>query len=280
VNGLASAWSAEPFVLAGAALAVALFAQGFVRLRRRGRRDHAPWSRALLFGAAVALGVLALVSPLDKVGEDYLLSGHMLQHMVIGDAVPALLLLALRGPLLFFVLPAAVLVRAARVRPLRRLLHVLLLPSVAFGLWVAVIAAWHVPMAYDWVLGNPVPHTFEHVTFFLAGLLVWSQLIDPARREALTPLRRLWYALGLFVAGTMLANVLIFSYQPLYPAYANQPDRLFGLSPIGDQDLAALVMMAEQALTLGLFAWLTVRAWDFAGRRSEPRHADTHPLAS
>lgn len=280
MSELASAWSVDPLVLAGAALAVALFAQGFVRLRRRGRFDHAPWSRATLFCAAVVLGVLALVSPLDKVGEDYLLSGHMLQHLVIGDAVPALLLLALRGPLLFFVIPAAVLVRAARMRPLRRALHLLLLPSVAFGLWVAAIAAWHVPVAYDWVLGNPVPHTFEHLTFFLAGLLVWAQLIDPARRGALSRGRRLGFAFALFVAGSMLGNVLIFSYRSLYPAYANQPERLFGLSPLADQDLAGLVMMGEQALTLGLFAWLTVRAWDFAGRRSEPRHADTHPLAS
>jgi hypothetical protein len=44
--------------------------------------------------------------PLDEAGDGYLLSAHMLQHVLIGDAAPALALVALRGPLLFFLLPA------------------------------------------------------------------------------------------------------------------------------------------------------------------------------
>ncbi len=40
--------------------------------------------------------------------------------------------------------------------------------------------------------------------------------------------------------------------RPLYPAYAEQPDRLLGLSPLQDQRLAGLVMMGEQLLTLGI----------------------------
>ena len=63
--GLSSPWTAEPLVLALAAVAVVCFAQGFVRLRRRGRADHAPWTRALLFALGLAALVLPLVSPLD-----------------------------------------------------------------------------------------------------------------------------------------------------------------------------------------------------------------------
>ena len=65
VSKLASAWEAAPAVLAGAALASALFVQGFIRLRRRGRTDHVGWSRAVLFFLGLAVLVLALVSPLD-----------------------------------------------------------------------------------------------------------------------------------------------------------------------------------------------------------------------
>jgi hypothetical protein len=79
-------------VLGGAALALLLFGQAFVRLRRRGgattRHGAAP---ALRDGVAVA--TLALVSPLDAMGS-YLLSAHMLQHVLIGAAVPALILVA------------------------------------------------------------------------------------------------------------------------------------------------------------------------------------------
>ena len=81
-------WHAPPAVLAIAALGTVLFVQAFVRLRRRGRADHAGWDRPALFAAGLALGVLPLVSPLDAAGDHYLLSAHMLQHVLIGDAAP------------------------------------------------------------------------------------------------------------------------------------------------------------------------------------------------
>ena len=74
--------------------------------------------RALLFAAGLALSSLPLVSPLDAAPTRSLLSAHMLQHVLIGDAGPALLLLACAGPLLAFVVcrPAAsrFVARAAR----------------------------------------------------------------------------------------------------------------------------------------------------------------------
>ncbi len=43
VSDLAGAWEPAPAILAASGLALVLFAQAFVRLRRRGRTDHAPW---------------------------------------------------------------------------------------------------------------------------------------------------------------------------------------------------------------------------------------------
>ena len=116
VSELGSAWSFPPAVLAAAAVAPALFAQAFLRLRGRGRADHTGWDRAALFGLGVAVLTLALVSPLDAAGEDYLLSAHMLQHVAVGDLAPALLVTAVRGPLVFFLLPQRLLRALARPR--------------------------------------------------------------------------------------------------------------------------------------------------------------------
>jgi len=251
---LASDWLLEPGVLAAAGIALLLFAQAFVRLRRRGRRDHASWGRAALFSSGVALATLALVSPLDAVGDSYLLSAHMLQHVLIGDAAPALVLVALRGPLLFFFLPTRVLGPLARFEPLRAVFSFLLRPRVSIAVWAAVIAAWHVPAAYDYTLSHRTVHDLEHVSFLLAGLLVWSQLVDPARRHRLTLGGRLACAAALFWMGTALSDVLIFSFHSLYPAYTAQAERLFSLSPVRDQQLAGLVMTVEQLLTLGTCA--------------------------
>src|SRR5262249_38851919 len=146
---LARAWSFSPLVLLGALAGAACFAQGFWRLRRRGRRDHAPWSRAALFGAALSIGVLALVSPIDAIGERSLLSVHMLQHVLIADVAAALAILALRGPLGLFAVPRPLLRGIGRSRSLRRGLAVLLRPQVSLALWATAFLAWHVPAAYE-----------------------------------------------------------------------------------------------------------------------------------
>jgi cytochrome c oxidase assembly factor CtaG len=54
-----------------------------------------------------------------------------------------------------------------------------------------------------------------------------------------------------FFAGQVLSDALVFSFHPYYPAYADQPGRLFGISPLADQRAAGLVMAVEQLLTLG-----------------------------
>ena len=103
------AWNPDPAVLAGAVVALALYAQASVRLRRRGRRAH-----PFLFATGVAVGALAVVSPLDAVAEDQLLSAHMAQHLLLGDVAPILIVLGLRGPVSFFLLPALALRLAMR----------------------------------------------------------------------------------------------------------------------------------------------------------------------
>ena len=251
-----ASWETPPAVLVGAALAAALFAQAFVRVRAR-RPDHAPWSRAALFAAGLALLVLPLVSPLDGLGDDELLSAHMLQHVLIGDAAAALLVVAVRGPLVFFLLPPAVLKPLARFRPLRALLGVLMRPLVALGIWAVVLYAWHVPRLYDYAAAHQAVHDLEHVSFVFAGILVWIQLVDPARHGRLRRPQRIFFALALLVLAQPLIDVLIFTSSPAYPRYTGA----HGISALTDQRLAGVVMMVEQLLTLGICIALLLRPY-------------------
>lgn len=272
VSRLDSAWEPSPLILIASALAVLLFVQAFVRLRRRGRVDHAPWTRVVLFALGVALTTLALLSPLDAIGEEYLLSGHMLQHVLIADAGPALMLLAVRGPLTFFLLPKPPLRSLGSNRPLRATLSFLLRPYVTFLLWCLVVLGWHIPAAYEFALRNTPAHDFEHISFVLVGVLAWVQLVDPARHERLRPPGRILFAIGLLVAGHAIVDGLFFAGDPVYSTYEGQDERLFGLSPIEDQRLAALIMFGEQVLTLG--TCVAVLLWPYLRRR---RHARAVP---
>jgi len=228
-----------------AVVAALLFGQGVVRLRRRGRADLAGWDRVALFALGLALTVAALVGPLEQAADDHL-AVHMLQHVLIGDAAVALMIVAVRGPLLVFLLPAPVLVRVAR---LRGFFSMLLRPRVAYALWAANLGVWHVPWLYDEALRRDSVHYLEHACWVVAGLLVWTLLVDPGSHRRLSVGGRIALAAAMFAAGQVLTDVLVFSFHPLYPAYPGRTD----------QQLAGVVMMAEQLVTLGALAFVLLR---------------------
>jgi cytochrome c oxidase assembly factor CtaG len=140
--------------------------------------------------------------------------------------------------------------RVAHSSRIRNALAFALRPRVSLGIWAVVIGAWHIPAVYDYALTHQTTHDLEHFSFIAVGLLAWTQIVDPARRNTLTPSQRLGCAFAMVAFSVGLGGVLL-AAGPLYPAYASQATRLFTLSPAADQHLAALVMMAEQ---LGAFA--------------------------
>jgi putative membrane protein len=253
-----TAWTLDPVALALAAVGLALYGQAFVRLRRRAGAAHADVSRLLLFSAGVAVSLLALVSPVDAIGEDQLLTAHMVQHLLLGDVGPLLLVLGARGPLGVFMLPPRLLRVVAR-GPVRALVSLLLRPRVSLALWLAVIGGWHVPAAYDAAIAHPALHVAEHACFALAGLLAWTQIVDPARRRRLSVGQRAMFAFTMLVASGLLAEVLV-AVHPLYPYYVAVQNRPFGWSAGQDQSKAALVMMGEQIATLATAITFLVRA--------------------
>jgi putative membrane protein len=219
-----------------------------VRLRRRGRADLAGWDRVALFGLGLGATVFVLVGPMDEWADTHL-AAHMLQHVVIGDAAIALMIVAVRGPLLVFLLPASILAPLARSSRVRATLSTVLQPRVAFGLWAANLAIWHVPYLYDLALRHDSVHYLEHACWVIAGLLVWTLLVDPGSHRRLTVGGRIALAAAMFAAGTVLADVLVFSFHPLYPAYPGRTD----------QQLAGVVMMVEQLATLGTLVFVLLR---------------------
>jgi cytochrome c oxidase assembly factor CtaG len=238
-----------------AVVAALLFAQAVVRLRRRGRADLAGWDRIALFAAGLGVTLFALIGPLDRLADEKLLSAHMAQHVLIGDLGPALMVTALRGPLLVFFLPASILAPLARNARVRAMLGTLLRPRVAFTLWAANLAIWHLPYLYDLALRHQNLHNFEHVCWMFTGLLVWTLLVDPGSHRRLSVGGRVALAAAMFAAGQILTDVLVFSFTPLYPAYQGA----YGISAVTDQQLAGIVMMVEQLLTLGTCVALLLR---------------------
>src|SRR5207248_6988332 len=78
------------------------------------------------FVAGTALLILALISPLDDIGDQYLFSAHMVQHLLLATLWPPLMLLAM---------PAWMARRIFRLPALGTLLQFFTYPAVALILF-------------------------------------------------------------------------------------------------------------------------------------------------
>ena len=124
-------------------LPAALYLRALRVLGRRGYRVP-PLQSACWFGGLTLMGI-ALLSPLDRLGETDLLSAHMAQHLLIGDLAAPLILLGLRSPVYAFLLPRPLLVPIARSDRLRRLFRFLRQPWVAAPIWIVTSTAGTFP---------------------------------------------------------------------------------------------------------------------------------------
>jgi putative membrane protein len=235
-------WRLDPAVLLPLALYAAVYVWRFRSARAEAGGRGAGALQALAFAGALTALVIAVASPLDALGERYLFSAHMVQHILLGDIAPLLVLLALSRVILR---PATR--RLVRLeRALGRLAH----PALGIGVWLGLVYLWHVPALYDAALRDPVLHALEHASFFTAGLALWWPLIQPVpMRHRLTGLGSLAYIAVAKAGLAALGLYLVWSTTVAYSFYESVP-RIWGLSAIEDQNVGGAIMMVEQSLVL------------------------------
>jgi putative membrane protein len=197
------------------------------------RRFPAGRSRVASFVLGQLLLVAVFVTPLESLALHYLLTAHLLQNVVLAEWAPALTVLAV---------PPALARALTRTAPLRQLTH----PVVALVAWLATYFAWHVPWLYDLALrhSQSVLH-LEHVCYFVAGCMLWWPVFQDEPRRLPSGVRAA-YLFAAFVLVSPLGLLLALLPTPAYDFYVDAP-RVWGLSPLADQQLAGLTMAAEQA---------------------------------
>jgi putative membrane protein len=238
-----ASWNLAPVVLVALAGYLVAYGLRWRRSRAEGGARAAGSGRAALWGLGVAgLGV-ALLSPLDRLGEQ-LATAHMVQHLLLADVVPILLTLALTKWIL---------------RPATRRIHRIERAAGPFGhpafgvvAYVGAMWLWHVPALYDAALEHSAVHLLEHVSFAAAGLLYWWHLLSPIRsRLRLGGLGPILYMASTKILVGFLGVLLAFAPDLLYGAYGSTGER-WGLSPQEDQQVAGLVMALEQSIVMGI----------------------------
>jgi cytochrome c oxidase assembly factor CtaG len=240
-------WSFEPLQIVPTVVVAYLYVARTRQLAREGR-PVSTW-RQLSFWTGIALVVIALNSPIDRLGEENFFFVHMAQHVIIGDLAPLCFVAGLTGPILRPVLA---------LRPVERL-RVLTHPLVALPVWAVNLYVWHIPFLYDAALHHDAVHALEHFMFFTCGCLMWEPVVETLPGPAWFGTGwKLGYIAAVRVVETILGNVFIWSSTAFYGVYRHAPE--WGITPVHDLNLGGVVMMAEGSIvTLAALAWLFLR---------------------
>jgi putative membrane protein len=249
-------------------LPAALYVRAVRILTRRGYRVPR-WQQTSWFGGLALMGI-ALLSPLDSLGETDLLSAHMAQHLLIADLSAPLLVIGLRSPVYAFILPRALFAELARSRRLRAALRFLKQPLVAAPIWIAVLYGWHLAPAYEAALRAPVLHALQHQTFIVASILLWVSVLEPARRRVPGELWKIPHIVGTRFAGMFLGMAFVILQRPIYEGFYGQRALEHGLTPAEDQQIAGGLMLAIDFLVMvGALIFFFMRAAEDADRKQE-----------
>lgn len=212
------AWSWNPEAL----VVVPALTIGYLLLIRR--RPAEPWRIACFLGAMVLI-LAVTVTPIETIAIHYLLSIHLLQNVVLAEWAPALFALGI---------PTALAAALPRV------------PAVpALLLWVVNYGVWHLPWIYDAALRHP--HSLlhlEHALYFATGVLLWWPIVHGRH----SPGYKAGYLFAAFALASPIGLLLALVPNAIYDFYLDAPERLWGLSPLTDQQIAGVTMSLEETV--------------------------------
>jgi len=220
--------------------------------------------RAIVFLSGLAVVIGSLNGPLHDLSDHYLFSTHMVQHLLLAQVFPLLLIVGM-----------PVWLRRAVLRPRWVALpwRWLARAPIGFALYSLVLCLWHVPELYNLMMRNHDFHIVMHLMVMASATLMWWPIVGGGAVER--PISHGARMLYLFLLGTpmmLVAALVTFAGQPLYEWYAFAP-RLWGTTAVGDQRLGGLIMWVPGTM----FYWgvMTVVYFQWAKQES---HSDD-PIA-
>ena len=246
-------WSIHPSTVVGLAVLAAIY---LIRSRQAGPDDRLSGMRKLSFFAALFVIFASLNGPIHDLSDNYLFSGHMVQHLLLTMLMPPLLIVGVPGwmlrPLLRNRAVSAVARRVTR-------------PISCFVIFNVVIAAWHIPALYNAAMENHDIHIVEHLMFMSAAVLMWWPLISQLPElPRLSYPGQMLYCFLMSIPMSVVAVYITMADSVLYPFYSSAP-RIMKLSPMEDQLLGGLIMWIPGGLLFMVIMSVVFFKWSTRG---------------
>lgn len=257
-------WSFEPSVVIGVAVLSVAYGWLWRRARQPGTPHPPGYGRLALFVASMLCVGLALISPVDSM-SDHVMFMHMVQHVLLLDVIPVLMILSLSKTLMRPV--------TRRIVTLEQRTGFLSTPTFAVFAYIVAVCGWHVPAMYDLATAHSGVHALEHICFSVAGMLFWWHLLSPIRgRKRMTGMEVAYYVGFAKIFIGALGILLTFETRCIYPWYLHQP-HYWGVAPRVDQNMAGAIMALEQSIVMGIaLAYALLKAFVDSDRQA--RHQD------
>ena len=255
-------WHTETLLLITLLTVGWLYALGTGPLRDRiAPTERFPLERVITFYSGLILTYLAVGSPLDQIGEQFLFSAHMVQHMLLIYFAPVLF---------FFGTPTWLIDWLVKPLPVRKVMRVITHPAFGGLLFTFVYTVWHVPVLYEAALQDKRIHVLEHWTMFGLGMLMLWPFLTTSK---LVPKRsypvRIVTIFLLMVGQIPVFAFLSFAGEAIYPTYVWAP-RIVDLDPLNDQILGGIIMkVVNMGFSLTIIG-TCFYFWARSGEKDEP----------
>jgi cytochrome c oxidase assembly factor CtaG len=241
---LLQSWSAPLGINLALCLFVLVYARGWFRLRIAFPNLLSIWRLAAFLSGIISIWI-AIGSPMEAF-DDVSLSVHMVQHLLLMAIAPPLILLGVPVVPLLQGLPRLMTRKSVspflRWAPIKWLGRFVTHPAIC---WLAAafgLIGWHVPAVFGLALRWDWLHELEHACFLGTGLLFWWPVVQPWPSIARWPRWSIpFYLFCATLPCDVLSAFLTFCDRVVYSSYLSAP-RVFGISPLQDQECAAALM--------------------------------------
>jgi putative membrane protein len=229
----------------------------FVHLKGNGYRLS---RKSLIFFSGLVLLFLVTFSSLNFLGQSYLFSAHMIQHIVLLLIVP---------PLLLAGTDSSFLARIISKPGVKKVLSILFYPVIAWLFGIAFMWITHIPAVYGSMKNFHILHIIIIFLLLIAGLIFAWPVFAPIQWRKISPLQSVLYLFTACVGCTVLGILITFAPVGTYTTYLTGQNATIlnlihlklGITPNVDQQTGGLIMWVPACIIYITDIMITLAKW-------------------
>jgi len=199
-----------------------------------------PARKNILFYTGILLLLVITVTPIAFIGNHYLFSIHMVNHIIILLLIPPLLLTGVNPKIL----------EKLKSSKFRKIGDFIFSTPVAWILGMGAMYLWHVPAIFEAMMHSPWLHAIHVVSLLVLGAVFIWPVYSPIQWKRLEPMQSALYLFVACTGCTVLGILITFAPSSVYIPYMHGSNAAvwelirsnWGINAAIDQQAGGLIM--------------------------------------